>query len=243
MAEVYSSGQSSTAFSLTCTTVLIGPLLILADPPIKRLAQRHIYLGTDAIADRDLGFAMARRAGSSNTIGRTETGLSVPTNSQATTPGNSLHHTSSGNKRPASPDGRKRDDGRSNDHGPGHKRARANSPPRAQERDRERWDGPPGRRRFNSPAPNPGGWDHRDDRGGGPGAGGGNGPRGREPLPPPRSQQSQHHDRDDDKSKSVQLPNVLQYFIGQLPAPASFDGTCCTLCGRRPINANYLGTL
>jgi cleavage stimulation factor subunit 3 len=183
---------------------------------------------------------MARRAGNNNTVGRAETGLSLQTNSQGTTPGNTLHHTSSGNKRAASPDGRKRDDGRSNDHGATHKRVRANSPPRAQERDREKWDGPPGRRRFNSPAPNTSGWDHRDDRGGGPGAGAGNGPRGREPLPPPRSQQSLHHDRDDDKSKSAQLPNVLSYFIGQLPTPASFDGAYCTLCDFKSIHADLL---
>ena len=35
------------------------PVHFLPDPPIKRCAQRHIYLGTDAIAARDLGFARA----------------------------------------------------------------------------------------------------------------------------------------------------------------------------------------
>jgi len=48
-----------TAFVLTGSIFLITPLL---DPPIKHLVQRHIYLGTDAIAVRDLGFAMARWA-------------------------------------------------------------------------------------------------------------------------------------------------------------------------------------
>ena len=32
------------------------------DPPIERFVQRHMYLSIDAIVDRDLGFAMARKA-------------------------------------------------------------------------------------------------------------------------------------------------------------------------------------
>lgn len=115
------------------------------DPPIKRLAQRHIYLGTDAIADRDLGFAVARRSGG-NSVGRTETTQSVLTSSQNTAPPPP--------KRPASPDYRKRDDGRAGDFAGGHKRARGSSPGRVPDRDRDRWEGP--RRRF-SPPPGRGG--------------------------------------------------------------------------------------
>jgi hypothetical protein len=37
-------------------------LFFQKDPPIKRFAQRHMYLGTDAITDRDLGFALACKA-------------------------------------------------------------------------------------------------------------------------------------------------------------------------------------
>lgn len=51
------------------------------------------------------------------------------------------------------------------------------------------------------------GWE-RDGGGGGRERGG----------PPPRSA------RDDDKGKGVVLPSVLQWFIGELPTPASFDG-------------------
>jgi hypothetical protein len=45
------------------------------DPPIKRFAQRHIYLGTDAIAQRDLGVALARKESTSSagSLTRTET--------------------------------------------------------------------------------------------------------------------------------------------------------------------------
>ena len=42
--------------------IYIYYLFISKDPPIERFAQRHIYLSIDAIADRDLGFAMARKA-------------------------------------------------------------------------------------------------------------------------------------------------------------------------------------
>jgi len=48
------------------------PIDLIPGPPIKRLAQRHIYLGMDAIAARDLGFAMARKATTSS-LGRMET--------------------------------------------------------------------------------------------------------------------------------------------------------------------------
>ncbi|KAF9530907.1 hypothetical protein CPB83DRAFT_919848 [Crepidotus variabilis] len=184
------------------------------DPPIKRLAQRHIYLGTDAIADRDLGFAYARQS-RANGVGRTETVQSI-----------SSQPLSQPTKRPASPDYRnpKREDapnppgggagaGGRGDYGVGtHKRARAGSPAgRGPDRERDGWrDGPlRGARRF-TPPPVPASWD-REDRsvpGGGRGGRGGG------------------HDRDDDKQvhRQASLPNILSWFVGELPAPQSFDG-------------------
>ncbi|KDR71055.1 hypothetical protein GALMADRAFT_254221 [Galerina marginata CBS 339.88] len=182
-----------------------------SDPPIKRLAQRHMYLGTDAIAERDLGFANARRGttASSNSLGRTETSQSLLTGSQTT------NTTPSHGKRPPSPgDHRKREDGRGGDYAAGHKRARPSSPVRGPDRERERdgrWgdsrEGPSSSRRRFSPPPAPA-WE-RD------------GSRGREPPPAPRGQ-----DRDEDSKRQVQvtLPQVVSYFIGELPTPATFDG-------------------
>jgi hypothetical protein len=82
------------------------------DTPIKRLAQRHIYLGTDAIADHDLGVAFACRS-SANGVGRNETVQSALPSSQASAP--------TPQKRAASPDYRKRDDGRAGDYSGGNK--------------------------------------------------------------------------------------------------------------------------
>jgi len=161
------------------------------DTPIKRLAQRHIYLGTDAIADRDLGVAFARRS-SANGVGRNETAQSALPSSQNSAP-------TSSQKRPASPDFRKREDGRAGDYGGGNKRVRAMSPPpgRGPDRDRDaRWEGPT-RRRF-SPPPPPSGRGGRDL--------------------PPRS-----HDREEEKPRPA-LPSILTWFLGELPNPSSFDG-------------------
>ncbi|KIM42654.1 hypothetical protein M413DRAFT_444338 [Hebeloma cylindrosporum] len=185
-----------------------------SDPPIKRLAQRHMYLGTDAIADRDLGFAIARRA-TNNSLGRTETSNSLLTSSQQATTAPHGHGTGAGSskqQRGASPEYRKREEGRGGDYSAGHKRPRPGSPPpaRGPDRDREsRWDGP-SRRRFSPPPPAT--WE-RDERGGG-------GPaRGREPPPPPRVQE-----REEEKPRQGSLPQVLSWFIGELPTPSSFDG-------------------
>lgn len=182
MSEVYPSGWVYFCHFFRCTKIYI-----LIDPPIKRLAQRYMYLGTDAIADRDLGFAVARRTTRSNSVGRTETTQSGPAasqNAQSVPP-----------KRAASPDFRKRDDGRIGEYG-GHKRMRALSPVRGAERDRDgRWDVPT-RRRF-SPAPPPSSRSGRELQ--------------------------RSHDREDDKPRPA-LPAILSWFIGELPSPASFDG-------------------
>lgn len=182
------------------------------DPPIKRFAQRHIYLGTDAIAARDLGFAMARQAGATSShngssLGRTETQqslLSTPTG-QSGTPNN---------KRPSSPDYRKRDDRGPAEYGPpAHKRARPLSPPRDRDRDRDRYDAPPPRRRFGSPPT--GGWDRDRDRDG----------------PPP----GRKIDRERNEDKPVNLPPVISWFVGQLPAPSAFDGKQLCLISKQKL--------
>ncbi|KXN88352.1 mRNA 3'-end-processing protein RNA14 [Leucoagaricus sp. SymC.cos] len=164
------------------------------DPPIKRFAQRHLYLSIDAIAQRDLGFAIARKESSSSSLTRTETSNSLFS---------SLHPIiSSASKRPSSVDRVRRDESRIIS------RTRSRSPIRDRERhrdgprDRDRgWDGPP-RKRFSPPPPS--GWDRegggrdRGHRGG-----------GRD---------------DGERTKGVSLPSVLTWFIGELPTPASFDG-------------------
>jgi cleavage stimulation factor subunit 3 len=191
----YQYGDLETAQRLEKRIAEVYP----ADPPIKRFALRHTYMGTDAIAARDLGFSMARQpgagatAGSSGPLARTDTQQSLISSSNYQTGGGSTAH-----KRPASPDYRKREDRGSSDYGSGHKRPRALSPPR--DRDRERWDPP--RRRFGSP-----GWDRDRDRDVPP------------PPPPPRKTE-----RDREEEKGPDLPPVISWFVGQLPAPAAFDG-------------------
>ncbi|KAG6841341.1 hypothetical protein C0991_012166 [Blastosporella zonata] len=168
-----------------------------SDPPIKRFAQRHTYLGTDAIAAQDLGFAMARKAPQS--LSRTETSQPIPASTSANPPSGNL-------KRPPSPDYRKRDErgSGSGDYQQPHKRARGMSPPPSRnerDRDRDRWEPPPPppRRRF-SPPPPPA-WEREN--------------RERPPLPPPR---------EEEKPKPPAVPDVISWFIGELPTPASFDG-------------------
>ncbi|KAH9843581.1 Suf-domain-containing protein [Rhodofomes roseus] len=164
------------------------------DPPIKRFAERYKYLGTDAIANRDLGFSLSRqgngRSNGSATLGRTDTQMSLVSN-----PPSQPQATPSSSKRPSSPEshGRRRDDSRAPDYGPPSKRQRAVS----RDRDRDRWDGPP-RRRHGSP-----GWDRERERDG----------------PGRRSMREER-----EEEKQVTLPPVLSWFAGMLPAPSSFDG-------------------
>ncbi|KAI0337339.1 Suf-domain-containing protein [Trametopsis cervina] len=169
------------------------------DPPIKRFAERHKYLGTDAIAVRDLGFVMSRGNGNggsnrSNTgaLGRTETQQSIVSNLPASQPS---HVTGSVTKRPSSPDHRRRDESRggSSDFGPPSKRQRGASPQQRGHDRSERWE----RRRYGSPSP----WDRERERD----------PSARRP------------DKEKEEEKSV-IPPVLSWFIGQLPMAPSFDG-------------------
>ena len=163
-----------------------------------------MYLGIDAIADRDLEFAMARKATATSTLGKSETQQSISGLNQGT-------------KRMASPDYRnKREDnnrggsgGSADYNGQGSKRMRPSSPPpRGVDRDREmRWEGPSSRRRPFSPPPPTSSWD-RDDR-----------PRAREPLPPSRAQE-----REEEKPRQVSIPPVISWFVGDLPTASSFDG-------------------
>ncbi|KAH6884709.1 hypothetical protein BKA70DRAFT_137594 [Coprinopsis sp. MPI-PUGE-AT-0042] len=213
------------------------------DPPIKRFAQRHIYLGIDAIAARDLGFSMAKRAGPSNPPGRSEA-----SGSQAAPSGN---RTAPPSKRPASPDyhrGGNTNGHSKDDYGAGHKRARGPlsplrgdrdiPPPRDRSRDmrdrdrdnrdrdgggRDRWSDSrnDSRNRRPSPPPPPGGWERdRDERDGSRGRGGG----------PPPSSIGGHRDggRDDYAGRGAhggpQIPPLVSWFVGELPPAQSFDG-------------------
>ncbi|KAF8632394.1 hypothetical protein AX17_004835 [Amanita inopinata Kibby_2008] len=225
------------------------------DPPMKRFAQRHMYLGVDAIASRDLGFAMAKKAGASgasSTSGASAAGSGIGgggaplgrTETQQLLMPSTPVSAGTGHKRPSSPDGggggggggggygRKRDESRGrgggpgSDYGAGHKRMREMSPMRPErgrgggdrdrerERDRERdrdrererdgrWGGeaglppppiPPPRRRY---SPTPTSWEREKGR---------------------------DKDRDEDKGRGPPLPNIISWFIGELPAPSCFDG-------------------
>ncbi|KAK7683506.1 hypothetical protein QCA50_013340 [Cerrena zonata] len=165
------------------------------DPPIKRFAERHKYLGTDAIAIRDLGFVVGRSGSSSSgkhssSVGRTETQQSLlsPVTSQAASQGAA----GSNVKRPPSPDGRRKGD---YEYGPPTKKHRAPSPSREREWDRDRREGHRGRR-HGSPS-----WDRE---------------RGRD--------YGRSDYKEKEEEKSVTLPPVLSWFVGQLPPPAAFDG-------------------
>jgi cleavage stimulation factor subunit 3 len=179
-----------------------------SEPPIKRFAQRHSTRKIDAIASRDLGVALARQSTSSSfgsgSLVRTETASSVLAglNINQSTSNDGARSAPSGptaerNKRPSSPATRGRDDSV-------HKRQRAHSPPphsapppHVRDRDRGR-EGPPPRRRFQSPS---------FEREG-----------GRDGHGPPR------REREDAGEKPVTLPPIISWFVGTLPTPASFEG-------------------
>ncbi|KAH7916661.1 hypothetical protein BJ138DRAFT_1074533 [Hygrophoropsis aurantiaca] len=173
-----------------------------SDPPIKRFAQRHTYLGTDAIAARDLGVALVARqptglgSSSSSTSLEKRTDSLLSLSSTAHMP---ITQSNASAKRPSSPDYKRREESvRPSDSGPPNKRARPMSPLPRERSERDRWEGPP-RRRFGSPAA----WEKE---------------RERELLPIKRERE-----RDDEKG-GPNLPAVLSWFVGQLPSPSSFDG-------------------
>ncbi|KAG5340689.1 hypothetical protein C0989_000732 [Termitomyces sp. Mn162] len=193
----YQYGDLNTSLQLEKRIAEVYPL----DPPIKRFAQRHTHLGTDAIAAQDLGFTLARKA--SKTGAQTlENAIIAPSNSgsRGNGGGSGSNNNIASHKRAVSPDYRERGGGVSEDYPQSHKRTRGMSPPPPRiKRDRNRWDPPPSSRRRHSPPPPS--WE-REGRDGA-------------PLPPPREKE---------KPKVASLPNVISWFIGELPTPSSFDG-------------------
>ncbi|CAL1708882.1 unnamed protein product [Somion occarium] len=170
------------------------------DPPIKRFAERHKYLGTDAIAVRDLGFVFGRNGGTSarsngSSLARTETQQSIlsPVVNQAVAASQAAAASIS-TKRPPSPDGRRKGD---HEYGPPTKKHRPPSPSREREWDRERREAPV-RRRYVSPP-----WEDRSREREGYGRAG---------------------YREKEEEKGVNLPPVLSWFVGMLPPPTAFDG-------------------
>ncbi|KAG6837133.1 hypothetical protein H0H93_014038 [Arthromyces matolae] len=179
----YQYGDLQASLDLEARVAKVYP----SDPPIKRFAQRHTYLGVDAIAAQDLGFALARKAPQS--MSRIEPNPPAVGNNSIIPPASHAP-----NKRAASPENnRKRDDRGGQDYGQSHKRARGASPPPRGDRDRDRYDGPQARRR----SPPPPAWERE----------------GRDRPP-----------REDEKPRQPTIPNVLSWFVGELPTPASFDG-------------------
>ncbi|KAH7927101.1 Suf-domain-containing protein [Leucogyrophana mollusca] len=173
-----------------------------SDPPIKRFAQRHAYLGTDAIAARDLGLAMVIRqstalnlSGSSVPLQK-QTGALLPLSSHSHIPSSQL---STSSKRCLSPNYKCFEgSAQSSDSGPPAKRARPMSSQPPRDRDRNRWAGPPSRIRFGGAAA----WERE---------------RERVPLPIGR-------ERGGGDENSPPLPSALSWFVGQLPSASSFDG-------------------
>ncbi|KAH9936856.1 Suf-domain-containing protein [Epithele typhae] len=167
------------------------------DPPIKRFAERHKYLNIDSIAVRDIGFVPNKGGGRSNGSGpltRNDTAQSIMSEASKST---TTPNQSSTSKRASSPEHRRREETR--DHPS--KRVRQNSPP-ARRRESERWET------------------------GGSGSGGGGGrprhsswERERERDIPRR-----HVKEEREEDKGVQLPTILNWFIGTLPVSGSFDG-------------------
>ncbi|KAF8720570.1 hypothetical protein AX14_010937 [Amanita brunnescens Koide BX004] len=206
------------------------------DPAMKRFAQRHMYLGVDAIASRDLGFATSKKAGGASSsavstsstggppLGRTETQQSL-LGTSTTTPLSGAPSFGAGLKRPSSTEGynRKRDDSRGRGGGPsvdhGHKRMREMSPGRPErgrmrEGDRDR-DRDRDRERDRD-------WERDRDR---------EREGRRDSGPPPRRRQHspgwerERREREKEEEKrGPALPNVISWFIGELPSATYFDG-------------------
>ena len=187
------------------------------DPPIKRLAQRHMYLGTDVIANRDLGFAIAQRA-NNNSIGQwTQTSTPLLANSQQTTTVPHIHRAGTGGsskrkqQRGPSPEYQTRADRRGVHYSTMHKRSRPASPPSARGPDRNRDSRRDGRSSRRSFSPPPAAWEREERR---------LGRRGELPEPPGMQ------GREEEKPRQGAIPQVPSWFIGdsELPTPLPFDG-------------------
>ncbi|KAF5366256.1 hypothetical protein D9758_005681 [Tetrapyrgos nigripes] len=184
------------------------------DPPIKRFAQRYTYLNIDAIASRDIGASMAKK----EEFDRRERDRGV--SASASMP--NLNGSGSGSGPGPGSLKRQADDGpssgsgsgpgsgrnrRDGDHGHGNKRQRGLSPPARREKSRDTKEG-------------------RDwEGGGGGGGGGGRGGRRARFSPPPDSKPPRgKHQEPKEEEKPPTVPSTLSWFIGQLPAPSTFDG-------------------
>ncbi|KAI5120731.1 hypothetical protein M0805_006437 [Coniferiporia weirii] len=186
------------------------------DPPIKRFAQRHLYSSIDGIANRDLGLAEARKAQNhaQSGLSRSDTIPAITVGAPGAPPAStqSQVYNSSGSasfKRVASPDREPRErERRREEPKPPLKRARDASPP-----PRERWAGAGGNRRFGSPA-----WADRErfDRG--------DRDRVDRERDRERERSPRRHVPEREEPPRPVIPQVLSWFVGQLPPPALFDG-------------------
>ncbi|KAK7450527.1 mRNA 3'-end-processing protein rna14 [Stygiomarasmius scandens] len=175
------------------------------DPPIKRFAQRYTYLATDAIASRDIGAAMSKKESQiARQREREKEGLVASANGD----GNALPvpkrqvdgETAPGttSSPPAAELGRRRGrDGDHGRHGSGNKRQRTSSPV---------------------------GRDIRRTIDRGIGLGGGRGERQKAFSSPEVSNGNRCQGTIGNERKTLQLPLALSRFIGELPAPSTFDG-------------------
>jgi cleavage stimulation factor subunit 3 len=143
-----------------------------------------------------------------NSVVKSEAQQSLGTNVLSSQP----QQSNSLNKRPSSPDPRRREESRTaSEYGPPPKRPRPGSPARGH--DRDRWDSS-GRRRYGSPSP----WERERER---------------------DASHSRRYDKEREEDRSVTLPPILSWFIGTLPGPNSFDGVSPYLCTTSmPIRAN-----
>jgi cleavage stimulation factor subunit 3 len=94
-----------------------------------------MYLGTDAIADRDLGFALARKATPTNPFGKSETQRSLLPTGTPQGPKRVAHRIIETNEKIIG--GGSGSGGSGGEYNQGNKRMRPSSPPRGADRDRD----------------------------------------------------------------------------------------------------------
>ncbi|KAK7447756.1 mRNA 3'-end-processing protein rna14 [Stygiomarasmius scandens] len=196
---VYQYGTLDTARDLEKRMMEVFP----HDPPIKRFAQRYTYLATDAIASRDVGAAMSKKESQiARQKEREKESLGASVNGDRALDVSKRQAVDKlASKTASSPlvtelgSGKRR--GRDGDHGAGNKRQRTSSPA--------------GR---NSGRSTEGGFGM--DRGRG------------ERWKGFSSLEVKNKDRCQETigngKKTPQFPSTLSRFIGQLPAPSTFDG-------------------